>query len=100
MPSQPFRSEPDIIPYSVSASRAALQYGATYGYDGLRRIATANVTLPGSAPALSFAYCYDALGNLTLIDGKLTLVNGDWQQNCYDADGNLLHLDTPKSDCR
>ena len=49
------------------------QYDATYSHDSLRRIATATVTVGGATP-LAVRYCYDALGNLLLIDGVQPLV--------------------------
>src|SRR5262249_50417537 len=54
------------------------EYDAIYSYDNLRRIQSATIALPGAPTPITFNfnYCYDALGNLVLIDGS---------QSCYDS---------------
>jgi peptidoglycan-associated lipoprotein len=65
-------------------SDTAVGFEATYTYDDLRRVKSATLTAPSKSP-LPLHYDYDALGNLTLIDGK-------------DAEGHLRPNDGAKQE--
>jgi YD repeat-containing protein len=66
------------------------QFDATYGYDDLRRVRTASITVPG-LPVLSQTFDYDSIGNLALKDTVTQLYGHANQKSPCSSTGPLPH---------